>query len=181
MVFPSIASVENRETDNYGGRVPEAALGNGVTAPTFSMFEEGQGGMTGQNLQNSMQHFWQANPVSNTFLSQTNIDNLQDAIRYQVWKETNKRYVISRQSDTELAIIMRGMLLKHARNNPANLKGEVMDLNKRVLDFCIPRILTRLTEYLCYRRDVSEIKKPMERSAFVDVKGSKTLELKRFF
>lgn len=120
------------------------------------------------------------NPVSSLFFSRHNVDVLHDGIRYMVYKGTNDRTVISRQSDIELRVIMRSIYLQYARHLPYQVVDQVKELNTKVLDFAVPRILVELNQYLNYAVDVTKLPVPMERSKNVSVKGDKVLDMKTF-
>lgn len=119
-------------------------------------------------------------PVSNLFFSCNNIDVLQDGIRYMVYKRTNGKYTIGRQSDHDLKIVMRSFYLQYARNLPMDVKGQVKELNAKVLDWTVNEVLSNLKQYEVYRKDASTMPNVMEYGPLVTQKGSKTLEIKRF-
>lgn len=162
------------------GRMNSAELGTGNVV-NFTMFEDGYNAIQGKHLEQSMEHIWHKSPVTNLFFSNRNKELLHGAIRYRVWVETERRYVIAKQSDIELSIIMRGILLMYGKNVNCNIVSQVKELNTRVIEFAVPRIVTRLSEFLKYRMDISTARIPMEHSASTSVKGTKILELKNFF
>jgi len=113
--------------------------------------------------------------VSEVFFSKRNIDALQEAIRYQVYVNTDNQYVISRQSDTELQIIMRSMYLQYSKNLPFDISGQVQVLNKMVIDYCVPIIVQEIKQYAFYKADISKLPVPMERSKNGSNAGTKVL------
>ena len=119
-------------------------------------------------------------PVSNLFFSTNNIDVLQDGIRYSIYKRTNGEYVIGRQSDHDLKIVMRSIYLQYGRNLPNDIVGQVKELNGRVLEWTVNEVLSNLKQYQVYRKDASTLPMPMEYGSFVTQKGTKTLETKMF-
>ena len=120
------------------------------------------------------------NPLSSIFFSQVNIDALQEAIRYQVYTKSCKKHVISRQSDTELKIIMRATYLENAKHRNYDILPEVRRLNQLVLDYCVPRILQEINMYTVYKNDIDRLPIPMDRGEFQSSKGTKVLETKTF-
>lgn len=122
----------------------------------------------------------QRNPLSDLFFSAENINALQDGIRYRVWMETDKKYVIGRQSDTELKIVMRSIYYQHAMHKPSDLVSQVRDLNAMVLDWVVPEVVSNLKQFEVYRKDASTLPMPMERAQLSTQKGTKVLEQKRF-
>lgn len=121
-----------------------------------------------------------SNDLSKLYFSEQNINALQDGIRYRVYVETNGQYVIGRQSDQELKIVMRSIYYQHAKNQPSDIVGQVRALNAKVLEWVVPEVLSNLKQHEVYRRDASTLPMPMERSPLMTSKGSRTLELKNF-
>ena len=119
-------------------------------------------------------------PVSNLFFSTNNIDVLQDGIRYSIYKRTNGEYVIGRQSDHDLKVVMRSIYLQYGRNLPTDIVGQVKELNGRVLEWTVNEVLSNLKQYQVYGKDASTLPMPMEYGSFVTQKGTKTLETKMF-
>lgn len=120
------------------------------------------------------------NEVSNLFFSCNNIDALQDGIRYRIYKETNGKHVIGRQSDQDLKIIMRSIYLQYSKNLPTNVISQVKELNALVLDWSVKEVLSNLKQYDTYRKDVSTLPVPLELGQLMTSKGTRTLEIKRF-
>lgn len=122
----------------------------------------------------------QRNPLSDLFFCADNINALQDGIRYRIWIETDKKHVIGRQSDTELKVVMRSIYYQHAKHQGSDVVGQVRALNKMVLDWVVPEVLSNLKQYQVYLRDASTLPVPMERGALATSKGTKVLEQKGF-
>lgn len=120
------------------------------------------------------------NPISQVFFSQTNIDALQEAIRYQVYVKSCKKHVIGRQSDMEIKIIMRAIYLNNAKHRDYDILPEIRRLNQLVLDFAVPRILQEINMYMTYKSDIDKLPDPMPRGEFASAKGTKVLEQKAF-
>ena len=96
-------------------------------------------------------------------------------MKNMVSNATEGREVIGRQSDIELKIIMKAIYLEYGKNLNDNILDQVKDLNKKVLDYAVPRILVQIKQYKTYVRDASSVHVPMDRSVNVSNKGSKTL------
>lgn len=120
------------------------------------------------------------NQLSNMFFSCNNIDVLQEGIRYKVYQLTNGKHVIGRQSDKDLKVVMRSIYLQYSKNLSNDIIGQVRELNKRVLDWCVREVFSNLQQYDKYVVDVSTLPMPMERSTIATTKGSRTLERKTF-
>lgn len=122
----------------------------------------------------------QRNPVSDLFFCADNINVLQDAIRYRVWIESDKKYVIGRQSDTELKIVMRSIYYQFSMNNSSDIVQQVRSLNAKVLEWVVPEVLSNVKQYEVYKKDASTLPVPMERAQLSTQKGTKVLEQVRF-
>jgi hypothetical protein len=120
------------------------------------------------------------NDISKVFFSKLNIDTLQDAIRYQVYKRSCKKHTIDRQSDDDLKVIMRAVYLENAQHHAHDTLAEIRRLNMMVIDFCVPRILQEINMYMRYKQDISRLPEPMARGEFASSKGTKTLIQKDF-
>lgn len=120
------------------------------------------------------------NPISDLFFCPNNVTILQDGIRYRVWKETGERYVIGRQNEQELRIIMRSIYFQYAKHLQKDVVGQVRELNGKVIEWVLPEVLSNLRQYERYRQDASQLPMPMERAPLMTQKGTKTLEIKKF-
>jgi len=110
---------------------------------------------------NSLKSIQTNSLLSTTFFSEDNFEQLQNMIRYNVYLQSNKRHIIDRQSNTQLQIIMRSIYLQNAKNLDTNINGQIRELNKLVLDYCIPNILSGLEQYLQYKKSVSTLPEPL--------------------
>ena len=121
-----------------------------------------------------------SNHLSDLFFSMKNVEALQDGIRYQVYIKSGKTHVIDRQSITDLKIIMRSIYIEYARNLPYSILDQVKELNIKVLEYCVPKILQEIKMYLHYREDIVNPYNPIARSENTSSAGTKTLHLKDF-
>lgn len=123
----------------------------------------------------SINHLLESNETNQCFFSKHNIDLIQDNIRYEVYNQSN--HIIDRQSDRELSIIMRSFYLQYGHNNPDNLLEEIKYLNKSVVEYCVPKIISNLTQYLGYKKDLSTLYTPMDNPIVDNVVGQNSLEM----
>lgn len=117
-------------------------------------------------------------PLSDLFFSSQNIEALQQGIRYRIYTETSGKYVIGRQSDQELRIIMRSVYYQYARNDGTDCVAQTRELNAIVLDWAVPEILSNLLQYQVYKKDASTLPIPLDNAQNMSRKGTKSLELK---
>ena len=143
-------------------------------------------------------------PVSSLFFSKTNVDALQQGICNKVFNTSGGKYNIGYQSEAELKIIMRSFYFDsltkgfpnvmneikrmndQAMNTPIShsyqsVLEQVRNLNKSVLDWAVPQILTNIQQFDKYKDDVSKLPQPMDRPKLSTMSGTKSLELKSFF
>lgn len=119
--------------------------------------------------------------VSELFFSPMNINALQDGIKNKILNETDGKFLIGRQNDQELKIIMRSIYLQYSSNNEENCVEQVRKLNALVLNWAVPEILSNLLQYQTYRKDASTLPMPFEHPQLLSQKGSRQNELKNFF
>ena len=121
---------------------------------------------------------WESNTLTKAFFSPANIKTIQNSIRNEVFNQSKpKGYVIDEQSVDELKIIMRGIYYQYARNLPTNIAEQVADLNKKVIDWSVPHILSAVDHYYFYLNDISHMPVPMEKPQNVSSAGVKSLPL----
>jgi hypothetical protein len=131
----------------------------------------------------TMEHIHTTTPVSRLFFSPLNVEALQEGIRYRVYVESGDRFVIDRQSGTELAVVMRSLYLQHGDNRTGDRDDvirQVRDLNAWVLNFCVPRIVQEIEISRYYRHDIANLPEPLPLGQLATSKGTRTLVLNRF-
>lgn len=155
---------------NAGGTsVPDSV---GFTVPTKS-----EKSFVGDMLRGN----WDKNPVADMFFTATNSAHIQASIRKAVYTRSGpKHYVIDDQSIDELKMIMRGIYLQYAKNNPFDVQGQVNELNDIVIEWCIPRILSEVDHYQYYLKDISHMPIPMSQPMNMSSAGSRSLPLQPF-
>lgn len=119
-------------------------------------------------------------PLSNLFFSKNNIDKIQLLIITKVYRDSNKRFKINKQSEQELLIIMRSYYLQYSKNLNNNISKEINSLNNMVVDWSVKNIISNIEQYLSYKKVASTLPMPLERAQLPTQKGTKTLEIKSF-
>ena len=119
------------------------------------------------------------NNLNKLYFCQSNIDLLQDSIIEGVFKVSNGTK-ISKQSEDELLIIMRSIYLQHSKNQPNNIQQQIHELNKLVLEYCIPNIHSSIKQYKGYINDITKQQTVMDKPQSVSIKGEKTLMPRHF-
>lgn len=114
------------------------------------------------------------------FFSKENMDIVQNALRYEVWRRTNKKHIIHRQSDTELGIIMRAFYLQYGKNLPDNIIEQVQELNNLVIEYLVPKIMVQIDQYVSYLVDISTPYRIVEYPVNTAIHGEKSFNMARF-
>lgn len=120
------------------------------------------------------------NKVSSLFFSRHNIDTLQSAIRYSVYKRSQNKHIIDNQSENDLMVVMRSIYLQYSKNLPYDIIEQVKRLNSMVLDYCVPNILREVNQYHNYTNDISSLPIPLEHAKNMSSKGTKINHMKEF-
>lgn len=114
-------------------------------------------------------------PLSELFFSNYNMRRIQDLLRYRVFVASGGKYKIGSQDNTELEVIMRAMYLQHAKNLPNQLKEQVNELNRMVVEYCWPKVLSEIEQYIEYCKNLEMLPNPIPRPINVSSKGTRTL------
>ncbi len=124
---------------------------------------------------------WESTPVTEAFFSSENVERIQILLRKGVYDRSQpKGYMIDRQSTDELKIIMRAIYYQYARNLPRDIAGQVNDLNKKVIDWSVPHILSAVDHHEYYLKDISTLPVPLAMPQHLSSAGTKTLPANPF-
>jgi hypothetical protein len=127
-------------------------------------------------------HIHKPTPLNEVFFSQANIEKLQKSIQEQVYLMSGpKKFMIDRQNDDDLKIIMRSYYLSYAKNNPATVAEELADLNGRTIGFAAGRVYSEVDFHKFYLKDLEEFASPIANPINTASYGTRTGELKSFF
>jgi len=122
------------------------------------------------------------NQISDLFLSQKNIDFIQNKI-IKTFK-IKHNYNISNQSNSELLIIMRSIYLNNCTNNYKNMndvKKEIIKLNDLVVNYSVDNIFKNIKSQELYLKKINNDLEPINLPSNTNSKGDKQLEFKSFF
>ena len=104
---------------------------------------------------------WTETELSTAFFSKRNIQILQNGIRAGVYEKSNGQYTVGEQDCDSLKIVMRSIYLQNAANQARDISGQIEELNKMVLDYCIYQVYSEAQGYMKYLRDVSTLAVPL--------------------
>ena len=121
----------------------------------FQLFQQNSGDNVPYSTQSTI-GIQTKTKLSQAYFSRSNIDYLQEAIRYEVYQQTNGKCNISKQSETELKIIMRSLFFQYSRNLNRDIKTQVMELDRLVIQECVPKIISEIRMRQAYLKRASE-------------------------
>ena len=127
-----------------------------------------------ENDYESMTARKESTPLSKKFFSASNVDVIQDNIRYNVYKKVDR--IIGRQSAIDLHILMTSIHDEYSTNDCNNMNKSIKALNNRVIEHAVRIIVTNLKQYLIYLVDKSSFPTPIDRPTNESIKGRNTFE-----
>lgn len=118
-----------------------------------------------------------SNALTDAYFSHANIEHVQQMIRHTVYQKTRGKFVIDKQSETDLKIIMRSLFLQYGRNLQRDVRSQIKELNNLVVQECAPRIISEVEMYQAYLRRASGADHAHQLARPIDVsnKGRKSL------
>ena len=132
-----------------------------------------------RTVYDNLKYTQQNTALSNLYFSSKNMRIVQNAIRANVYKMSNEKYIIDDQNVDILNIIMRAIYLQHSLNQTDNLTKQIEDLNKLVINYCAPMAYSEVQGYIQYKKDASTLAVPLSNP--ISVYTNKSLELNKFF
>lgn len=153
-------------------------ISENADASLYALFERGNG--KSQFSREAIINVHPTTQLNDLFFSDKNIRILQLGIRNMVANLSQGEFQIGNQSEVELQVVMRAIYLSHAKHLPYDVVGQVRELNKQVIDYCVPRIMEEIRMFKYYKKDVSQLPMPMARGEFSSSKGMKVLESREF-
>jgi hypothetical protein len=75
---------------------------------------------------------------------------------------------------------MRSIYFQYGKNLENNIVEQVLELNTKVIEWCVPEIISNITQSQKYISDISTMPVPLERSVLPSTKGTKTLDVTKF-
>ncbi len=125
--------------------------------------------------QDSLRGIQQESILSKVFFHPKNVDLIQKQIIIEVFRRTNGSYLIEKQDEADLQIVMRSIFLQHAKHIPNNIKEQICELNNLVVNEVIPGIISEIKTYFGYLESVFGSRQIMERPENVSNTGLKYL------
>ena len=114
------------------------------------------------NMGDSVKGNFTESLLSYNFMSKINANVIQDMIRYEVYKKTNQ--YISIQSNKELFIIMRSILLQHGDMSLTDKRiviRHIKQLNKLIIKYSVDNIIQNMSNYNKYINELDKLIVPV--------------------
>jgi len=164
---------------NSNGRVNFGRAGVGGTSqlPGFDYRKESAASEADDAIRGNVL----PNALNQTFFSPANVQIVQNKLRREVYDRSKGEFLIDDQSVDELLIVMRAMYLQYGRNQPDQIREQIMELNQIVSDWAVPKILSECSMHKTYLHDIQNLPVPMEQPVHISQKGTKSGTLDRFF
>jgi hypothetical protein len=155
--------------------------GNAYAAVPYKSTPQGQS-LFGETVRRDLVgHIHKSTPLNEVFFSEANIDKLQKDIQDQVYRMSGNKYMVDRQDDQQLKLIMRSYYLMYSKNNDNAVPEELADLNSRVTGYSAAKIYSEVDFREFYIADLEDFAPPIANPMNVGVYGTRTGELKSFF
>ena len=145
----------------------------------FAFFEKVSVKNKASEYRDALTGVWENSTLSRLYFSSENLQIIQNGIRAGVYKMSKNEIVVAPQNVEHVKIIMRTYYLEHARHLKDHITEQIQELNKYVLDYCVPFVYNESVAYLRYLEDSSTLVVPLERSKQPD-RDFKQLQYKTF-
>lgn len=126
---------------------------------------------------NAIKGIYSKNLLNQIYFSDANLQKIQNLIRYNVYKMSKDQFTISEQDGTQLQIVMRSIYLQYSRNLDTDIPKQIIELNKIVADYLVPKIISNIKQYLKYLQDKNGTYEVMEHPKNVSSAGLKSLRI----
>jgi hypothetical protein len=115
-------------------------------------------------------------PVGKLFFSNENVKRIQGLIKKEIYEKTYHKFIVEEDQDpSDLLIAMRAMYMEQGIYREDNPVRQVKQLNKRIVDFVVPDMITEIKQYYGYLKDINEPLKPIARPMNVCNAGRRSL------
>ncbi len=113
--------------------------------------------------------------LSKVFFHPKNVDFIQRQIIKKVFKATNGEFLIEKQNEPDLQIVMRSIFIRHAKHLPNDIKNQITQLDDLVVDEVVPDIVSQVLAHVGYLDRAFGPMQVMDRPENVSGAGLKTL------
>jgi hypothetical protein len=173
--FQNPATPITNGNPNYANYNAKIYFDENEVVPSYELFRGSNNQQ--QGFQDSLASVIELTSLAQAYFSKPNVDMIQEAIIQRVFMESNGQYRIGRQSDLQLQIVMRSIYLSYGKNLSNNIKGQVDELNRYVVDECMNTVMPNIRQYLTYREEIRTPRKFFDLPINPSSKGEKTFAL----
>ena len=178
---------QNRSRHKYSYVEPSTRKFNHGDTPAFDKMQEHQfAGPTPwherndlvamKGIINGIECNRENDDVTIMFYSGENMKRLQRNIKQEIYDRTKGQYRMDDdQDEADLLIAMKAVYLEHARFLPFKPVKQVKELNRKVIEYIVPDMITSMKQAYGYLKEINEPLKPLIRPVNVNNAGRKTL------
>jgi len=113
--------------------------------------------------------------LSKVFFSPENVDLIQKQLITEVFRRTNGTYLIEKQNEEDLQVVMRSIYFQHARHVPYDIKDQIRELNNFVVDDLVPNVVSEVNAYIGYLERAFAPRQILDHPECVSSAGLRTL------
>lgn len=152
---------------------------NKNTPDSYAAYEKYQQTGNTENYnraRSATQGLFAVNDITKVFFSNDNVKRVQKMIKDEIYDRTKGQYTSEEdQDESDLTITMRAIYLDKCKNLSGQTVRQVKLLNKQVVDYVVPDMITNIKQYYGYLKDINQPLKPMMRPMNVSSAGRKLL------
>lgn len=171
-------------TNRDSGYGTQSNLSQYEETPQFSKYQELYGGNTkfsenycggASSLANGSLQL-ENTPVSLLYFSNENMNRIQKQIKREIFRLSNGSFRMEVDQDSaDLLLAMRYIFIEYSKNLPTHIVKQVKILNRQLLDYIIPDIMTNIKQHYMYLKEISQPIRPLDQPLNVNNKGRRTL------
>lgn len=114
--------------------------------------------------------------VGNLFFSSDNVKRIQKMIKRDIYNRTKGVFRLdTNQDESDLLVAMRAVYYEHAKFIPFSIIRQVKELNRKLLEYIMPDIITQIKQSYSYIQEINQPLKPLTRPINVNNAGRKAL------
>jgi hypothetical protein len=115
--------------------------------------------------------------LTKIFFADENVKRIQKMLKREVYIKTNKKFKLDvEQDESDLLISMRAVFLEKARHLDTKIVHQVKELNKQVIKYIIPDMITEIKQGYGYQQEINQPLKLLARPLNMNSAGRKTLK-----
>lgn len=99
--------------------------------------------------------------LADTFFHQDNLRTINTRLINKVFEHTKGKVKIPLQNERDLLIVCRYVYVQYAKNLPNDIKGQIDELNCKVIAEIFPDVISNIKQQIKYLEDISKPYTPM--------------------